>query len=65
MAFVTRVGERALVLDVEDELGPLDAPLLECFKLVAIVSGIARVDDAKLRDQSADERLDEQFLLCD
>jgi hypothetical protein len=23
------------------------------------------VDDAKLRDQSADERLDEQFLLCD
>ncbi len=54
-----------LVLDVKDELGPLDVPLLECLELVAVVGNIARVDDAKLRDQSADERLDEQFLLCD
>jgi len=64
-AFVARLGERALVFDVEDELRPLDAPLLECLKFVAVVGGIARVDNAKLRDQSADERLDEQFLLCD
>ncbi len=64
-AFVARLGERTLVLDVEDELRPLDAPLLKCLELIAIVGGIARVDNAKLRDQSADEHLDEQFLLCD
>jgi len=64
-AFVARLGEQALVLDVKDELGPLDAPLLECLEFVAVVGGTATVDNAKLRNQSADEHLDEQFLLCD
>ncbi len=58
---VARLGERALVLDVEDELGPFDVPLLERLEFV----GITGVDDADHRDQSADERLDEQFLLRD
>jgi hypothetical protein len=36
-------------------------PLLERLEFV----GITGVDDADHRDQSADERLDEQFLLRD
>ncbi len=62
-AFVARLGERALVFDVEDELGPLDVPLLERLELVAVV--VVGVDDAEHRNQSANERLDEQFLLRD
>ncbi len=62
--FVARLGERALVLDIEDELGPLNAPLLERLELVVVI-GVVGMDDAKHRDQSADERLDERFLLCD
>ncbi len=62
---VARLGERALVLDVEDKLGPLDAPLFERLKLVAVVVAVVGVDDAEHRDQSANERLDERFLLRD
>ncbi len=46
---------------MEDELGPLDVPLLEHLKLVVVVG----MDDAEHRDQSVDERLDERFLLHD
>ncbi len=59
------MGNKPLVLDEEDELGPLDAPLLECLELVAVFVGVVSVDNAKHRDQSADERLDERFLLRD
>ncbi|CAK9219906.1 unnamed protein product [Sphagnum troendelagicum] len=62
-AFVAQFGERALVLDVEDKLGPFDVPLLERLKLVTVV-GVVDVDDAEHCNQSADERLDERFLLC-
>jgi len=64
-ALVTRLGERALVLDVEDELGPLNAPLLERLELIAVTVTVAGMDDAEHRDQSDDERLDERFLLHD
>ncbi len=47
---VARLGERALVLDVEDKLGPLDAPLFERRELVAVVVAIVGVDDAEHRD---------------
>ncbi len=47
---VARLGERTLVLDVEDKLGPLDAPLFERRELVAIVVAIVGVDDAEHRD---------------
>ncbi len=64
-ALVAWLGEWALVLDVEDELGLLDVPLLERLELVAVVVSIVGVDDAEHRDQSVDERLDEWFLLRD
>jgi len=60
-ALVARLGERALVLDVEDKLGPLNAPLLERLELVAVV--VVGVDDAEHLNQSVDKRLDERFLL--
>ncbi len=46
---------------MEDELSPLNVPLLEHLKLVVVVG----VEDAEHRDQSVDERLDERFLLRD
>jgi len=46
-ALVAQLREQALVLDVQDELGPLDVPLLERLELVVVIVG---VDDAEHRD---------------
>ncbi|CAM6022645.1 unnamed protein product [Sphagnum balticum] len=64
-ALVVGLGERAFILDVEDELGLLDASLLERLELIAVVVDVVGVGDVKHRDQSADEHLDERFLLRD
>uniref|UniRef100_A0AAV1UZF9 Uncharacterized protein n=1 Tax=Peronospora matthiolae TaxID=2874970 RepID=A0AAV1UZF9_9STRA len=54
-------GGRALALDVVDEFGPLDTPLLERLELVVVVFGLFIVvtDDAEHRYLSGDERIDD------